>query len=356
MGLQLTSRGRMQIPPSPGGAATHGPRCVGLQSPVCSCPRPSTEQIPTCPQLSPARCQEQKRFLMGLTRTSLVAGDRARLLQGSGRSILGSAPAGGQQGRDRFPIAAFSPACSQSGSSPHGPAPWSSPLCTGTAPAGWGQAGEGGPQVQGSSSRAPNPRGAAARSKAFLEAPEKSFVWRTEALQQKQPGAACSINTQARQDTPQSLPAAEAPQRGGEPPRGPCPPCCCQHPPGAPPRPVPVLGPSPAPPSPGTELDQRARGCVWDGHGCGAQRQGSALPRANPERAPRPALPSGLHSWATQPSSALRPLLLAPESLAQSLPGHPRTCKHSSRPPGRREEVSLKDKAPLKDPKYRGAE
>lgn len=214
----------------------------------------------------------------------------------------------------------------------------------------------GGPQVQGSSSRAPNPRGAAARSKAFLEAPEKSFVWRTEALQQKQPSAACSINTQARQDTPQSLPAAEAPQRGGEPPRGPCPPCCCQHPPGAPPRPVPMLGPSPAPPSPGTELDQRARGRVWDGHGCGAQRQGSALPRANPERAPRPALPSGLHSWATQPSSALRPLLLAPESLAQSLPGHPRTCKHSSRPPGRREEVSLKDKAPLKDPKYRGAE
>lgn len=107
----------MQIPPSPGGAATHGPPCVGLQSPVRSCPRPGTEQIPTCPQLSPARCQEQKRFLMGLTRTSLVAGDCARLLQGSGRSILSSAPAGGQQGRDRFSIAAFSPACSQSGSS-----------------------------------------------------------------------------------------------------------------------------------------------------------------------------------------------------------------------------------------------
>lgn len=143
-GLQLMSRGTMQIPPSPGGAATHGPPCVGLQSAVRSCPRPGTEQIPTCPQLSPARCQEQKRFLMGLTRTPLVAGDRARLLQGCGRSILGSAPAGGQQGRERFPIAAFSPACSQSGSSPHGPAPWSSPSRTGTAPAGWGHAGEGG--------------------------------------------------------------------------------------------------------------------------------------------------------------------------------------------------------------------
>lgn len=173
-------------------------------------------------------------------------------------------------------------------------------------------------------------------------------------MQHKQPSAACSINTQARQDTPQSLPAA-----GRRAPAGAVPTLLLPAPPGStpgspPPRPVPVLGPGSAPPSPGTELDRRARGRVWDGHGCGAQRQGSALPRANPSRAPRPALPSGLHSWATQPS--VRPLLLAPESLAHSLPGHPRTCKHSSRPPGRREEVSLKDKAPLKDPKYRGAE
>lgn len=226
----------------------------------------------------------------------------------------------------------------------------------------------GGPRVQGSSRRALNHKGAAVRSKAFLEAPDKPFVWNTEALQQKHLGAACSINTQARQDTPQSLPAAEAPQRGGEPPRGTCPPSCCQHPPaappGAPPRPVPVLGPDgrllgagPAPLSPGTKLDQRARGRVWDGHGSGAQRQGSALPRANPDRAPRPSLPSGPHSWATQPSArSSSHLRSAPEILAGSLPGHPRTCKHSSRPPGRREEVSLKDKAPLKEPNYRGAE
>lgn len=256
MGLQQKSIGTMQIPhgpceggelcPSPaavglglrrGAGQPHtGPRCVGFRSPVRSCPRPGAEQIPTCPQLSPARCQKQKCFLMGLTRTPLAAGDRAqhpRLLQGSGRCVLGSAAGGGQQGRDRFPIAAFpgparsqglrpgvaapearaaqaapSPTglrgaptvqnvvrgpggrrrpgsirchgsstlpsttehrtqrhCSQcsltsrtqgnaanspeSCSSPDGPAPWSNRWRTGTAPAGWRQAGEGGAAAPG---------------------------------------------------------------------------------------------------------------------------------------------------------------------------------------------------------------
>lgn len=169
MGLQLKSIGTMQIPhrtwelcslPSPGGAATHRPRSVGLQSPVCSCPRPSTEQIPTCPQLSPARCQEQKCFLTGLTRTLLVAGDRARLLQGSERSIQGApapcpAPLSTQQHCSRCSLTSCTQGnaanSTQSGSSPHGPAPCSSPSRTGPAPAGWRRAGEGGPQVQESS-------------------------------------------------------------------------------------------------------------------------------------------------------------------------------------------------------------
>lgn len=78
---------------------------------------------------------------------------------------------------------------------------------------GWGR--REARQSPGSSRRAPNGSSAAAQSRAFLEAPDKSSLLNPEALQQKQLHAICSINTQASRDAPESLPAAEAPRGAG---------------------------------------------------------------------------------------------------------------------------------------------
>lgn len=74
---------------------------------------------------------------------------------------------------------------------------------------GWGRSEA--QQSSGSSRRAPNCSSAAVQSRAYLEAPDKTSLLNPEALQQKQLHAICSINTQASQDAPELLPAAEAP-------------------------------------------------------------------------------------------------------------------------------------------------
>lgn len=132
-----------------------------------------------------------------------------------------------------------------------------------------------------------------------------------EALQQKQLGAICSINTQACQDTAQ--PTAKAPLQGGEPRsaapaarrqrfrlcHGPCP------------RSVPerrLLGAVLALLGPGT----KGWGCAGDSNAevlLHWPRQGSALPRAHPKLTLHPAPPWGALAVGCV---ALCPILLAP--------------------------------------------
>lgn len=68
----------------------------------------------------------------------------------------------------------------------------------------------------------------AAQSRGLLEVLDKSLLLNPEALQQKQLCAICSINTQASQDAPELLPAAEAPRRGGRAAAEAVPPSHCQ--------------------------------------------------------------------------------------------------------------------------------
>lgn len=80
----------------------------------------------------------------------------------------------------------------------------------------------------GSGRRAPKGSSAAAQCRVFLEALDKPSLSNPETLQQKQLHAICSINMQASQDVPELLPAAEAPQCGGELRWRPCRPSRCQ--------------------------------------------------------------------------------------------------------------------------------